>query len=42
MGDNRENSMDSRDQQVGLVNEKDIMGKVVIRLLPFDKIGKVS
>lgn len=42
MGDNRENSMDSRDPEVGLVNEKDIMGKVMIRLLPFDKIGKVS
>ncbi|WP_261914106.1 signal peptidase I, partial [Paraclostridium bifermentans] len=42
MGDNRGNSMDSRDPEVGIVKESDIMGKVVIRLLPFNKIGKVS
>ncbi|MCG4775174.1 S26 family signal peptidase, partial [Lawsonibacter sp. DFI.5.51] len=34
MGDNRGNSMDSRDPEVGIVKESDIMGKVVIRLLP--------
>ena len=42
MGDNRENSLDSRYEEVGLVQEKDIMGKVIIRLFPFNKIGKVS
>ncbi|MFR9070909.1 signal peptidase I [Paeniclostridium hominis] len=42
MGDNRENSMDSRDPQVGIVKESDIMGKVMVRLLPFNKIGKIS
>lgn len=42
MGDNRGNSMDSRDPEVGIVKESDIMGKVIIRLLPFNKIGKVS
>ena len=42
MGDNRGNSMDSRDPQVGVVKESDIMGKVIIRLFPFNKIGKVS
>lgn len=42
MGDNRENSMDSRDSEVGIVNENDIMGKVMVRLYPFNKIGKVS
>ncbi|MGL5507118.1 MAG: signal peptidase I [Paraclostridium sp.] len=42
MGDNRQHSMDSRDPDVGLVKIDDIMGKVVIRLLPFNKIGKVS
>lgn len=42
MGDNRQHSMDSRDPDVGLVKIEDIMGKVVIRLLPFNKIGKVS
>lgn len=42
MGDNRQHSMDSRDPDVGLVKIEDIMGKVVVRLLPFNKIGKVS
>ncbi len=39
MGDNRERSLDSRHQDVGLVKEKDVMGKVLVRLFPFDKIG---
>lgn len=42
MGDNRQNSMDSRDQEVGLVSMDDIMGKVVFRLLPLNRIGKIS
>ena len=42
MGDNRQHSMDSRDPDVGLVKIDDIMGKVIVRLLPFNKIGKVS
>ncbi|WP_042277089.1 signal peptidase I [[Clostridium] dakarense] len=42
MGDNREKSLDSRYEDVGLVNEKDIMGKVMIRLFPFNKIGTIK
>ena len=42
MGDNREKSLDSRYEEVGLVNEKDIMGKVMVRLFPFNKIGTDS
>ena len=42
MGDNREKSLDSRYEEVGLVNEKDIMGKVMLRLFPFNKIGAVN
>lgn len=42
MGDNRLNSTDSRSMEVGLVNEKDIIGKAVFRLWPIDKIGGVS
>ena len=37
MGDNRNNSKDSRD--VGCVNVKNIMGKAVFRFLPFNRIG---
>lgn len=42
MGDNRPISMDSRDAAVGLVSEDRIMGKVVLRLFPFDQIGPVD
>ncbi|HSQ88936.1 signal peptidase I [Romboutsia sp.] len=42
MGDNREKSLDSRYEDVGLVDEKDIMGKVMIRLFPFNHVGKVN
>ena len=37
-GDNREVSRDSREEAVGLVDEKEIVGKVIIRLFPFNKI----
>ena len=40
MGDNRTNSTDSRD--FGYVNEKNILGKVVIRLYPINKFGTVN
>ena len=39
MGDNRSVSLDSRDPQVGTVDEEDIVGKAFIRLFPFDEIG---
>ena len=38
MGDNRDNSLDSRNEMVGFVDEKEVIGKVFIRLFPFDKI----
>lgn len=38
MGDNRPNSRDSRDPSVGLIPESDIIGKVFIRLYPFNRI----
>lgn len=38
MGDNRLNSSDSRDQSIGTVAEEKIIGKVVLRLFPFNKI----
>lgn len=39
MGDNRPNSTDSRNSEVGFVSEDSIMGKAVLRLFPFNKIG---
>lgn len=39
MGDNRMNSTDSRDARVGFVDEEDILGKVLVRIFPFDSIG---
>ena len=42
MGDNRNGSSDSRFAGVGLVNEQDVMGKVIFRLLPLSGIGTVK
>lgn len=37
MGDNRNNSIDSRDPSVGFVKKEDVIGKAVLRFYPFDK-----
>ena len=39
MGDNRNNSLDSRDDSLGLVDFDTIVGKAFLRLYPFNKIG---
>lgn len=39
MGDNRNNSSDSRLQSVGMVTEDSIIGKAMARILPLDAIG---
>ncbi len=39
MGDNRNNSSDSRDPQVGSIHRKDIIGRAFIRIWPFDSFG---
>ena len=41
MGDNRQNSTDSRDPRVGFVSIDRVMGKAVFRIFPFSKIGKL-
>jgi signal peptidase I len=41
MGDNRNNSSDSRDARIGCVDTRYIMGKVIFRILPLSKIGAI-
>lgn len=42
MGDNRQNSIDSRDPNVGFVKISRVYGKAVFRLYPFNEMGPVS
>ncbi len=42
MGDNRPVSLDSRAEEIGPVDINTIQGKVLVRLFPFNKIGKVN
>lgn len=42
MGDNRTNSLDSRDYRIGLVKKDDILGTTNIRLFPLNKIGTLQ
>ena len=39
LGDNRNNSSDSRDPSVGLIKEDQIIGKAFIRIWPLNKFG---
>ena len=41
MGDNRNNSTDSRRATIGCVDTRYIMGKVIFRILPLQKVGAI-
>ena len=42
MGDNRNNSSDSRDPSVGNIRRSNIIGKAWVRIWPLNKIGRAS
>lgn len=42
MGDNRNNSRDSRSTDVGTISEEEIVGRCLFRFFPFNRFGKVD
>lgn len=42
MGDNRNNSADSRSEVIGLVDERRVLGRVIWRIFPFHRFGSVD
>ncbi|MEG2814520.1 MAG: signal peptidase I [Oscillospiraceae bacterium] len=42
MGDNRNHSDDSRDPAIGMIDKRNVFGKVVFRFYPFDAIGAIK
>ena len=41
MGDNRNDSLDSRSSMLGMVDNRCILGKVIFRIYPFNHFGKI-
>lgn len=42
MGDNRSQSLDSRNYEVGLIEKDKLIGKAIFRVLPLNKIGQMQ
>ena len=42
LGDNRNDSRDSRFSDIGMVDKRYIMGKAIMRVFPFEKFGKIG
>ncbi|MGN1133088.1 MAG: signal peptidase I [Oscillospiraceae bacterium] len=42
LGDNRNNSKDSRFEDVSFIDNSDVLGKVVLRIMPFEDFGIIK
>ncbi len=42
IGDNRNNSLDSRNEEIGIIDFDAVVGKAFIRLFPFSELGKIE
>lgn len=42
LGDNRQKSLDSRNEEIGFVRRREIYGKVIFKIFPFEGIDIVS
>ena len=42
MGDNRCQSKDSRSPEIGCIDERDILGRAILRIFPLQKIGVIQ
>lgn len=42
LGDNRNDSADSRDPNIGFVDERRIVGKAILRIFPFSQFGSIQ
>ena len=42
MGDNRNESIDSRSSDIGMIDERYVLGKAVFRIFPMDRFGAVK
>jgi len=42
LGDNRNHSKDSRDPKIGVIKRSQLVGKVIYRIQPFDKMGTIE
>ena len=42
MGDHRNDSLDSRSEAIGQIDQRYIMGRVILRVTPLDRFGKVN
>ena len=42
MGDNRNQSTDSRRNTIGMIDTRCVLGRVILRLFPLNKFGAVK